>query len=121
MRLWDLGTPGSIALQVQGQLCTAIGKITNPTTEPCNVTSPSHLHKSTMAPARGPRGQANNAVYRLRAVTDASALTVSQRHIRTFYLQAQHPPRGAVLWRTWPEGDTHLSQEAQSDEHPLRQ
>ena len=74
-----------------------------------------------MAPARGPRGNANNAEYSLCAVTNAKTLTVSQYHIHTCYLQAQYLLGGVVLWRTWPEGDTHLSQEAQSDEHPLRQ
>lgn len=55
------------------------------------------------------------------------ALSLMPKHLQsvniiyTRYLQAQYLLGGVVLWRAWPEGDTHLSQEAQSDEHPLRQ
>lgn len=126
MRPWDLGTPGSTALQVQGQLCTAIGKITNPTTEPCNVTSPSHLHKSTMAPARGPKGKANNAEYSLCAVTNAKTLTVGQYHIHTLspstvftrrccavesMARRGHAPlSGSSVWWTSPQTVAQLSE-----------
>lgn len=120
MRPRGLGTPESTALQVQGQRCTATGKITNPSAEPHCVTSASCLHKSTVAPRQGPKGKANNADHFLCTVTNVNKLTINIIYTRVFP-STVFTKRCCAVGNTDMKGDTHLTQEAQSDEHPLRQ